>query len=231
MGCYHGLTRERAIRKETSLVASFHGRRKCNFYLVLFCNLLTFIGSIYGEIVVPGTVSNFIYKGNSNRVAHIAHKQASRALDWCLFVPWTPRLKQKWKSQVAASWWLSLTDCVGTWTAWEGTEQCPYLSRASPCLHFPVCKRLAMIPTLFFRDSFFFFGKRFDPCCWKEPDTSSWLTQVPGMKAGCLRGPGCLLRGAESWCCWRCVTVWRVYILDCWSNICRPSLWLENWFY
>lgn len=124
MGCYHGLTRERAIRKETSLVASFHGRRKCNFYLVLFCNLLTFIGSIYGEIVVPGTVSNFIYKGNSNRVAHIAHKQASRALDWCLFVPWTPRLKQKWKSQVAASWWLSLTDCVGTWTAWEGTEQC-----------------------------------------------------------------------------------------------------------
>lgn len=168
MGCYHGLTRERAIRKETSLVASFHGRRKCNFYLVLFCNLLTFIGSIYGEIVVPGTVSNFIYKGNSNRVAHIAHKQASRALDWCLFVPWTPRLKQKWKSQVAASWWLSLTDCVGTWTAWEGTEQCPYLSRASPCLHFPVCKRLAMIPTLFFRDSFFFFWKAFWPLLLKR---------------------------------------------------------------
>lgn len=36
-------------------------------------------------------------------------------------------------------------------------KQCPYPSRASPCLHFPVCKKLAMIPTLFFRDSFFFF--------------------------------------------------------------------------
>lgn len=106
---------------------------------------------------------------------------------------------------MSVSWWLGLTYCAWMWTAgWEGTEQCfglvPAAPRAMtqkddlnrgklPRASVSLCKKLVMILI------FFFFWKHFHPCCWKEPD-ALWLTQVHGIKAGCLGGTGCFRQGA-----------------------------------
>lgn len=85
----------------------------------------------------------------------------------------------------------------------------PWLSRAPLRLHFHVCEKSVCHDP----DGFLFLlFKVFWPLLLKRARHSSpWFTQVHGIKAGCLGGTGSLLWRAR--CCWRCMTVWSVYIL------------------
>lgn len=85
----------------------------------------------------------------------------------------------------------------------------PGMTLAELCLHFHVCEKSVCHDPVGF---LFLFFKVFWPLLLKRARHSSpWFTQVHGIKAGCLGGTGSLLWRA--WCCWRCMTVWSVYIL------------------